>query len=62
MMMQAMDLSDGVTTHREGAEVNGGIGGREPLNFLGNPWEAHPLWMEIVWMDRVNGVHSIQTR
>ena len=30
--------------------------------FPGNLWEAQPLQKEMVWMDRVNEVHGIQTR
>ena len=30
--------------------------------FLGNHWEAHPLWEETVQIGRVNEVHNIQTR
>ena len=57
-----MDLIEGATTCSGGAKVKGGIGSSEPHGFPGNLWEAHPLREEAVWMDRVNKVHSIQTR
>ena len=46
MMIQTMDLIDRATTHSGRAKVEGGIDGREPHSFLGNLWEAHPLWEE----------------
>ena len=62
MMIQTMDLMEGVTTHSRGPEVKEGIGSREPNDFPGNLLEAHPLQAETVWMDRVKAVHGIQTR
>ena len=61
-MTWTMDLIEGLTPHSEGAEVEGGKDSREPHSFPGNLWEAHPLWEETVWMDRVNEVHGIQTK
>ena len=48
----------------EELKVKGGIGGREPHGFLGNLQEAHPLWEETVWMDRMKWSlqHSNQMR
>ena len=62
MLIQTMELINVVTPHSAGAEVEGGIGSREPYSFLGNLWKAHPLQEETVWMDRVNRVHGIQPR
>ena len=57
-----MEPIDGAITCSEGAKVKGDIGSKEPHGFLGNLLEVHPIWEETVWMDRVNKVHSIQTR
>ena len=62
MMIWTTDLIDQVTTHSRGAKVKWGVGGREPHGFPGNLQEAHPIWEETVWMDRVNKAHGIQTR
>ena len=61
-MIQTSDLIEGATTHNRGAEGMEGIGGREPLGFPGNLQEAHHLQEETDLMDRVNAVHSIQTK
>ena len=59
LMMQTMDLIVGATTCRGGAKVNGGVGGREPHDFPGSLWEAHPLQEETVQMEGVNKVPGI---
>ena len=61
-MIKTTELNKGATTCSGGAEVEEGIGGREPHSFPGNLWEAHLLQEERVQMDRVNAVHGIQTR
>ena len=61
MKIQTMELIDRAFTFSGRAKVKGGIGGREPHAFLGNCLEAHPIWEETVWMDRVNKVYGIQT-
>ena len=62
MTIWTAELIDKASICSGGAKGEGGVGGREPHGFLGNPQEAHPLWEETVWMDRVNEVCSIQTR
>ena len=62
MTTQTTDLIGRVTPHSEGAEVEGGKDGRQPHSFPGNLWKAYHLWEETVQMDRVNEVHSFQTR
>ena len=62
MMIQTMDLTKGAATRSREAEVEEGIGGREPQSFPGNLQEVHFLQEETVWMERVNVVHGIQTR
>ena len=62
MMIQTMDLTEGVTTHSGQAEIMEGVGSREPRGFPGNVQEAHHLQEERVWMYRMNTVHGIQTR
>ena len=57
-----MELLNRASTHSGVAEVEGGIGSREPHSFQGNLQEAHPLREETVWMDRVNEVHGSHTR
>ena len=54
-----MELIDGATTHRGGAEVGGDIGGRGPNSFPGNLQEAQSLWEAIVLINRVKEVHHI---
>ena len=63
-MIWIAELINGVSSPSRGAKVKGGIGGREPHSFLGNLQEAHLLWEETVWMDRVNksSQHSNQMR
>ena len=62
VMIQTMDLTEGVTTHSREAEVMGGVDGREPHSFPGNLQDAPHLQEETVQMDRVNAVHGTQTR
>ena len=62
MMIQTMELVNRVTTCSRVAEVEGGIGCKESHSFQGNLQEAHPLWEETIWMDRVTKVHDSQTR
>ena len=61
-MIQTTDLFEGASPHSGGAEVKGGVSGREPHSFPENLWEAHPLQGKTVWVDRVNKVHGIQPR
>ena len=62
MMIWTAELINGTFTCSGGSKVKWAIGGRELQGFLGNLWEAHPLWKETVWIDRVNEVCNIQTR
>ena len=62
MTIWTTELIDGAFTCNRGAEVKGGISGREPQGCLGNLWEAHPLQEETVQIHRVNEVCNIQTR